>query len=79
MVAVKKTKTLQYDTNLVANQTHIYVSRKVNANQIRINWKNKDDIYWSKYQIKETDMRTKTAKLPNESPPNYLMKTRQIT
>lgn len=68
MVAIKKTKQILYDTNLVANQTRIYVARKGNAKNIGIDWKKKHSIFWSKYNIKETDFRQKTATF---SSPNY--------
>jgi hypothetical protein len=61
MVAITKTNEKNYDTNLIQNQTYIYVCRKKYANQIMIDWKHKDLIYWSKYEIKETDMRQETA------------------
>lgn len=53
-----------YDVNLVQNQSFVYVGRFSNAKSIALGkdfWKNKSPIYWSKYQIKETDMRQKTA------------------
>jgi len=53
-----------YDTNLVQNHSIIYVGRFANAKSKTLGndfWKNKLQIYWTKYQIKETDMRQKTA------------------
>ena len=53
-----------YDVNLVQNQSFIYVGRLINANSMALTkdfWKSNLSIYWSKYQIKETDMRQKTA------------------
>ncbi len=48
-------------TNLSKNETKIYVSRLVSARWFYMDWINKDNIHWSEYQIKETDMRVKTA------------------
>ena len=53
-----------YDVNLVQNQSHIFVYRLINANSLILDnncWNESLTIYWSKYQIKETDMRQKTA------------------
>ena len=53
-----------YDTNLVQNHSILYVGRFANAKSKTLGndfWKNKLQIYWTKYQIKETDMRQKTA------------------
>lgn len=61
MVAITKTDEVNYDVNLIQNQTYIYVCRKSNAKNILIDWKHKDLIYWKEYQIKETDMRQETA------------------
>ena len=61
MVAITKTNEVDYDVNLIQNHTFIYVCRKASARQLWIDWQNKDLIYWSKYQIKETDMRQETA------------------
>lgn len=61
MAAITKTNEVNYDVNLIQNHTFIYVSRKGNARNLWIDWKNKDLIYWSKYSIKETDMRQETA------------------
>lgn len=69
MVAITKTDQVNYDVNLIQNHTFIYVSRKGNAKNLWINWENKDLIYWSKYQIKESDMRQETASFTS---PQYL-------
>lgn len=61
MVAITKTNETNYDTNLVQNQTYIYVCRKGGGNQVIVDWKHKDLIYWKSYEIKETDMRQETA------------------
>lgn len=61
MVAITKTKEINYDVNLIQNQTYIFVARKSNARNIIIDWKNKLPVYWSKYSIKESDMRQETA------------------
>ena len=53
-----------YDVNLVQNHSFVYVGRFPNAKSTTLStdfWKNNLKIYWSKYQIKETDMRQKTA------------------
>ena len=68
MVALAKTTQISYNTNLVQNRTIIYVARKANANSVGINWNNKRQIHWSKYQIKESDYRAKTATFTS---PNY--------
>ena len=61
-----------YDINLVQNQSYVYVARFTNANSKSLSkdfWNNGLKVYWSKYQIKETDMRQKTASFTS---PNYL-------
>lgn len=68
MTAIVKTKEIIYDSNLAANQSYIYISRKVDPHQNYMDWKYKDLIHWSKYQIKETDMRQKTSTFTS---PNY--------
>lgn len=72
MVGLRETDEIIYDSNLVANQTIISIFRKANANSVVLSsnfWNNsKRKIFWSKYQIKETDMRQKTATF---SSPNY--------
>ena len=51
-----------YDVNLVQNHSLVYVNRVDNANSIALSsWDVSNTIYWSKYQIKESDMRQKTA------------------
>jgi len=69
MVAITKTNEVNYDVNLIQNQTFIFVARKANGRNMWIDWKHKDAIYWSKYQIKETDMRQETASFTT---PQYL-------
>lgn len=61
MTAITKTKEVNYDTNLIQNQTMIFVCRKAHASQLLIDWEHKDLIYWTKYSIKESDMRQETA------------------
>lgn len=69
MVALTKTKEITYNANLVQNKSHIKISRINEANALLyLDWKNYDDIHWKEYQIKETDMRQKTATF---SSPNY--------
>lgn len=62
MTAIKKTNEIIPDSNLsYAKDTYIYIARKKIASDIVILWDKKQSIQWSKYQIKESDMRTKTA------------------
>ena len=64
MAVSKIVEKIHYDVNLVQNQSFVYVGRLLNANSMTLSkdfWKNNLKIYWSKYQIKETDMRQKTA------------------
>lgn len=62
MGAVKKTNTKLSDVNLASSKnTFIYVGRKTNARGLLFDWKHKYQLQWNKYQIKETDMRVKTA------------------
>ena len=68
MVALTKTKQIAYNTNLVQNRTIIYITQKVDARQTWVDWKIKHPIHWSQYQIKESDMRQKTATFTS---PNY--------
>ena len=71
MASEKTVKKVYYDVNLVQNQSFIYIGRLVNASANVLSkdfWKNNNIIYWSKYQIKETDMRQKTATFTS---PNY--------
>lgn len=64
MTAIVKTNTTLYDTNLTDNEdTHIFILRKSNARQLWINWGEKNEILWTEYEIDETDMRQKTAKI----------------
>lgn len=70
-MASKIVEKVYYNVNLVQNQSYVYVGRLVNANSMALSknfWKSGLKIYWSKYQIKETDMRQKTASFTS---PNY--------
>ena len=68
-MGLTKTKQVVYDPNLVQNQTFIYVSRAKEANRVWYSdWKTKHLVNWSKYTIKETDFRAKTATF---SSPDY--------
>ena len=70
MTAIIPTETILYDTNLADKKdTYIFISRKSNASNYWIDWKSKHEIVWEKYQIKETDMRQKTATFTS---PEYL-------
>ena len=69
MAALTKTKQVTYNANLVQNKSHIRISRINDPQSIHyFDWKNYDDIHWKEYEIKETDMRQKTATF---SSPNY--------
>ena len=69
MVALSKTKEITYNANLVQNKSHIKISRIADpSTQVYIDWKSYDDIHWKEYEIKETDMRQKTATFTS---PNY--------
>lgn len=62
MADIKKTNVVLNDTNLADNEdTYIFMARRVKANQIGSDWTTRYKIHWVKYQIKETDMRQKTA------------------
>lgn len=64
MAVSKIVEKVHYDVNLVQNQSFVYVGRLINANSMSLSkdfWSKSLKIYWSKYQIKETDMRQKTA------------------
>lgn len=62
MVAIKKTDKILDNINLSKqNDTYIYISQRSSANDSLMFWKHKREIKWSKYQIKESDMRVKTA------------------
>lgn len=61
-MAIKKTEKMVNNVNLAKqNETYIYIARRAIASDAIISWDNKYPIQWSKYQIKETDMRVKTA------------------
>ena len=70
MVAIKKTSK-KITTNIGFNEAHIYVTRPDNPRKSYVTWKKGmyGEWHWSKYQIKETDMRTKTATFTS---PNYV-------
>jgi len=68
-MAIVKTKQKVNDINLADNQTRIYVTRMGSAKAIHISdWNGKIQVYWTKYQIKETDMRVKTATFTSPNP-----------
>ena len=69
MAAIKKTKDILNNVNKATNNSHILIARKKDARNIRINWKKYHETYWTKYSIKETDMRAKTATFTS---PQYL-------
>ena len=72
MALTKTVEKTYYNVNLVQNQSYILICRLVNANALHLT-KNAingmKNIHWSKYQIKETDMRQKTATFTS---PEYL-------
>lgn len=69
MVALSKTKEITYNANLVQNKSHIKISRINDPKKlVYLDWKSYDDIHWKEYEIKETDMRQKTATFTS---PNY--------
>ena len=62
LVAIKKTKTILDNVNIAKqNETFIYITRKPIASKTTVSWNSKREVQWSKYQIKESDMRAKTA------------------
>ena len=61
MTGVAKTNETITPNYIPANQSRIYISRLRDASYAWTDWAYKYDVYWSKYQIKETDMRVKTA------------------
>ena len=67
MVGVAKTNKTVDINYTPANQTRIYVTRLKYATQFSVDWVNKAEIYWNKYQIKETDMRVKTATFSSDT------------
>lgn len=69
MVAVVKTNELIDNVNKIENNANLYVTRKDDASSIIVDWNKKKEIHWEKYQIKETDMRVKTATFTS---PQYL-------
>ena len=69
MVAIKKTNTIIPNANYAPNNVNILVCRKSDARNLWVDWKNYNNIHWSKYQIKETDFRSKTASFTT---PQYL-------
>ncbi|WP_407415814.1 hypothetical protein [Methanobrevibacter sp.] len=69
MTSIVKTKEVIEDANIVSNNARVYVMRKKDAKSTLVDWKNKKEIHWSKYQIKESDMRAKTATFTS---PQYL-------
>lgn len=71
MAGLRETDEIVYDANLVQNQTHIYIKRMRDARALSWDFPQDEikETYWSKYQIKETDRRQKTATF---SSPNYV-------
>ena len=64
MVLTKTVEKTYYNANLVQNQSRILVGRLIDGRMLNLTSNainNMQNIHWSKYQIKETDMRQKTA------------------
>ena len=61
MVLVDKTDKIAKDTNLSRNQTILYIQQLNTARQLSCAWSVAVPIHWEDYNIKETDMRIKTA------------------
>ena len=61
MVLVDKTDKITKDTNLSRNQTILYIQHLNTARQYWCDWTVAVPIHWEDYNIKETDMRIKTA------------------
>ena len=68
MTSIVKTDEVIENSNIASNNAHVFISRKSNATNPGVDWKYKYEIHWKKYQIKETDMRQKTATFTS---PNY--------
>lgn len=60
MVAIVKTNQT-VTGNYAANNAYILITQKDNALGLDVLWNSYNNIHWSKYQIKETDFRVKTA------------------
>ena len=68
MTGVVKTKeNITGNYNPRNKQSRIYVNRLNDARSSYNDWNVKDELYWSKYQIKETDMRVKTATFTSDT------------
>lgn len=61
MTGVSKTKKKLEINYAPANQSRIFINRFRDATLTYNSWTVKEEIFWKKYQIKETDMRVKTA------------------
>ena len=61
MVLVDKTDKITKDTNLSRNQTILYIQQLETARQLSCDWSVAVPIHFEDYNIKETDMRIKTA------------------
>ena len=67
MVALKKTSEVQEDSNLYTNYARIYITRRKVAQGYGSKWNAYHAVHWSDYQIKESDMRVKTAKFTSNT------------
>lgn len=68
MVAIKKTNQTIIG-NYASNNAHILITRKADALGLEVLWNKYNSIVWEKYQIKESDFRSKTATFTT---PQYL-------
>lgn len=67
---IVRTKEVRHDSNIATQEAHIYVTRMNDARDWICDWSRStyDEFMWSKYQIKETDHRTKTATFTTHNP-----------
>ena len=69
MVAIVKTNE-KVVGNYAANNAYVLITRLNNPKtDVIVNWKNYNNVVWKKYQIKESDLRTKTSTFTS---PQYL-------
>lgn len=69
MVRFVETEEILNNTNLSKSQTVLFITRSTDARNQYVDWKNYNETKFSKHQIKETDMRTKTASFTS---PQYI-------
>ena len=66
---LKRKGTIESNSNLISNRSKVLVTQAEDSAKTVVSWKNNKELSWSKYQIKETDMRIKTATFTS---PQYL-------